>query len=194
MSFISTDTPLAFLAKTLLILVAVVGWNCSSNERVDTSSALKAEIKSKQIRRITTGDINEALQKAGEKIVTGANLAVGQDTAALANCTSQAFREKFAPLKKRIQAEVSLVVANDTLRSDLSEKERELLKAYHYQSTTQPGSLTHHLQKIDLNTSVYYAPLPADSPILTHCDEARRSSFVLWRISLNQKEIIQHLQ
>lgn len=181
--------------KGVLGFAMTIFWiGCGTSERVENSQALISEMEAKQIKRFTSAEISNALQMAGEKIAVIANQEIEKDTSNLEDCTSGTFLKSLTPIEKRLGVQVSLLLAKDTTNTALFDKEKALLEAYHYQSHQPNAALSEHLQKINDTLSVYYAPVSPDSPLFKTCREAEISSFAVWRIVLNQKDVIKHMK
>lgn len=180
------------LFKVLTLASFYLLYGCNSNERVDNSGALSSEIKSMKIKRVTDAELTSALHSTGQKIAAAATKSLEKDPAPEKGCGSPDSLRAIGQLKLRTGAEIGLVLARDTSDSRLFPKETDLLKAYAYQARLGAG-LEDNLQKINDTLSIYYAPVDPGSVLFKKCGEAAGSPFVLWRIVLNRKKVIQSL-
>lgn|SRR5690606_6584638 len=182
----SHDYPrIFFLNVLLLMLIPILFSGCVSQERVENTGELAKEIKSLKIKRFTQAELNELLLTTGQEMVSQANQAIENSTEA--NCGDSLEVSK----AKQLGAEISLLFAKDTADANLHAKEIELLQAYAYQSR-QGQPLPENLQKLNDSLTVFYAPLPTTSKLYQQCEEAAPPSFALWRVMLNQKEVIKN--
>lgn len=173
--------------------LAVLFWmftSCNSNERVDNSGDLAREIKSAQIKRITPAELAGLLNATGKKTAAKATESLHAAIESTGECAD--LQAKIDAATRQNGVEVELLYAKDTSNTTLFSKENDLLLAYDYQRR-QEMPLSDNLQKINDTLTVYYAPLPTDSPLFQKCEEASGSAFAIWRVVLNQKEIIRTL-
>lgn len=191
--YIKNPRPVVSLyGKVLVLTAALLLYGCGSNERVENSGALSSEIKSAKIKRVTDAELTSALHAAGQKIAAEATKSLEKDPALDKSCDSPGNFSTIGEIKLRTGSEIGLLFAKDTSDSRLFPKETDLLKAYAYQARIGSG-LEDNLQKINDTLTVYYAPVDSGSVIFKKCGEAAGSPFVLWRIALNRKEVIQSL-
>lgn len=179
-----TRTIVAAFFSALALLSA-----CNTNERVSNSEALASEIKAAKIRRITGAELDEMMLTSGKKIAGIATQALEKDTLP-GNCTPTASQPVFDLLKKKTGAGLTLVFLRDTASTFLSAKEKELLRAYQYEAG-KGSTLSSELQKLNDTLSVFYSPVDKSSALFRNCPDATASPFVLWRVELNQKKVIQ---
>ncbi len=184
------------LSRPLLLcfvfLSAGILSGCGPNERVDNSGALAKEIRTKKIRRITPAELTSALHSTGQKVAALATRSLEKDTVYKETCKSTSSLKELDAVKGRIGVKVELAFAKDSVSHDLFPQEKELLKAYSYQ-TSQGAVLSDNLQKVNDSITVYHAPVSPGSPIFRNCKEAAQSPFAIWRIVLNQKDVIKNL-
>ncbi len=191
--YIKIPRPVTSLSGKIFALVSMLLiYGCNTNERVENSGALSSEIKSMKIRRITDAELTSALHSAGKKITAEATKSLEKEPAPEENCDSPGSLRAIERMKLRTGAEIGLLFAKDTSDSRLFPKETDLLKAYAYQARIGAG-LEDNLQKINDTLTVYYAPVDSGSILFKKCGEAAGSPFVLWRVVLNQKKVIQSL-
>jgi hypothetical protein len=175
------------LSLSLLALFSALWTSCGSNERVNNTGALAAEIRAKQIKRISPSDVAQALREAGEVIAASANAAITKDSILTANCLPSS-------LPAAVRAKICLLIAKDTSNSELHPVEIDLLKAYYYQSNQSSATLSDHLQAINDTLTIYYAPLPLTSRVFSECETLSSSSFAVLRIALDRREVIKNIR
>ncbi len=182
----------SLFAKVFALICVLLIYGCNANERVENTGALSSEIKSMKIKRITDAELTAALHTAGQKIAEEATRSVEKDPALDESCYSPDSLSAIRSIKLRTSAEIGLLFAKDTSDSQLFAKETDLLKAYAYQAGTGTA-LEENLQKINDTLTIYYAPVDPGSILFKKCGEAAGSPFVLWRVVLNRKKVIQSL-
>lgn len=189
-------TTRSFAASLLLpaLILASAGMisGCRSEDRVRNSQALASEIRSSKIKRITSAELATALHDAGQKIAVLATKSLDKNTAYPAGCIPVDSIKELDAVRHKMGVKIELLFAEDSASTDLFPKETDLLKAYHYQAV-RGLALSDNLQKINDSLTIYYAPLKPGSAALKNCEKAASSPFALWRIVLNQKEIIKNL-
>jgi hypothetical protein len=87
---------------------------------------------------------------------------------------------------------VQLLGTNDLKNPDLDPKERELLDAYAFsaKSKTTAGD---NLQQLNDTLLVYNVPVSPGSIICRECMAGQDTTFAVWRLLFNKKEIIRKL-
>ena len=178
-----TFNKIVTLASLLLL------YGCNTNERVKNAEALSAEIKSTKIKRITDAELTEALRAEGEKIAAEASASLEEKLTLGNNCDAASL---ISPIRLRAGTEIEFLFAKDTSNTRLFSKESDLLKAYAYQARIG-AALEDNLQRINDTLTIYYAPADSSAAIFKKCTEAADSPFMLLRIILNQKEVIQSI-
>jgi len=190
--YVRNPWPVASLSGKALALTAILLYGCGTNERVKNTGALSSEIKSTKIKRITDAELTSALHAAGQKIAAEATRSLENDPALEEGCDLPGKFSTIGQIKLRTGAEIGLLLAKDTSDSRLFAKETDLLKAYAYQARAG-AALEDNLQKINDTLTVYYAPVDPGSVLFKKCGEAAGSPFVLWRVALDRKKVIQSL-
>lgn len=184
----------SLLRGTLFVLLTMIWAGCGNGERVSQTQELAAEMGAKQIRRLTAAELSDAIQKAGEKIAAVANQAAEKDSLKLSHCASPEFLAALAPIESRLNARITLLTAKDSVNIKLFPKEEEIVKAYIFQASQSSEGMADHLQKINDTLSVYYSPVKPGNPIFKKCEDLGGSPVAIWRIALDQREVIKHLK
>jgi hypothetical protein len=165
--------------------------------RIENTKELNREIKASQIKRVTNVQLVSSADEWGKKIAQIAEKALkgelekNPDTG-LAHCRDLGGIPVIAALEKEYGVKVELFGTNDVKRPDLHAKEREILDAYVYsaKSNTQAGD---NLQQLNDTLLVYNAPVSAESIICKKCMANQDTTFAVWRLLFNKKEIIRKL-
>lgn len=165
--------------------------------RLENTKELSREIKASQIKRVTNVQLISSADEWGKKIAQIAEKALKGELeknpdAGLKHCGDLSGIPVIAALEKEYGVKVELFGANDVKRPDLLAKEREILDAYVYsaKSNTQAGD---NLQLLNDSLLVYNAPVASGSIICQKCMATQDTTFAVWRLLFNKKEIIRKL-
>ncbi|MET7255131.1 hypothetical protein [Dyadobacter fermentans] len=184
-----------------MICIAVLAFTFTSCDfksgRIENTKELSREIKASQIKRVTNVQLISSADKWGKKIAQIAEKSLKGELeknpdAGLAHCRDLSGIPVIAALEKEYGVKVELFGISDVKRADLHTKEREILDAYAYsaKSNTQAGD---NLQQLNDSLLVYNAPVAAGSIICRKCMATQDTTFAVWRLLFNKKEIIRKL-
>ncbi|MGX5855103.1 hypothetical protein ACWKW6_15730 [Dyadobacter jiangsuensis] len=184
-----------------IICIAVLAFTFTSCDfksgRIENTKELSREIKASQIKRVTNVQLISSADEWGKKIAQIAEKSLKGELeknpdAGLAHCRDLSGIPVIAALEKEYGVKVELFGINDVKRADLHTKEREILDAYAYsaKSNTQAGD---NLQQLNDSLLVYNAPVAAGSIICRKCMATQDTTFAVWRLLFNKKEIIRKL-
>ncbi|ACT95308.1 hypothetical protein Dfer_4105 [Dyadobacter fermentans DSM 18053] len=165
--------------------------------RIENTKELNREIKASQIKRVTNVQLVSSADEWGKKIAQIAEKALRSELeknpdAGLAHCADLSGIPVVGALEKEYGVKVELLGTKDLKRADLHAKEREILDAYVYsaKSNAQAGD---NLQQLNDTLLVYNAPLSSESVICRKCMASQDTTFAVWRLLFNKKEIIRKL-
>ncbi|HWV28223.1 MAG TPA: hypothetical protein VN038_01165 [Dyadobacter sp.] len=181
-----------------IAMLAVALTSCDfKSGRIENTKELNREIKASQIKRVTNVQLVSSADEWGKKISQIAEKSLKGELeknpdAGLAHCRDLNGIPVIAALEKEYGVKVELFGINDVKRADLHAKEREILDAYAYsaKSSTQAGD---NLQQLNDSLLVYNAPIAAGSIICKKCMASQDTTFAVWRLLFNKKEIIRKL-
>ncbi len=181
-----------------IAMLAVALTSCDfKSGRIENTKELNREIKASQIKRVTNVQLVSSADEWGKKIAQIAEKSLKGELeknpdAGLAHCGDLNGIPVIAALEKEYGVKVELFGINDVKRADLHAKEREILDAYAYsaKSNTQAGD---NLQQLNDSLLVYNAPVAAGSIICKKCMASQDTTFAVWRLLFNKKEIIRKL-
>lgn len=181
-----------------IITIAAVLWGCDfKSGRLENTKELTREIKASQIKRVTNIQLVSSADEWGKKIAQIATKALKGELeknpeAGKAHCSNLDGIPVIAALEKEYGVKVQLLGTDDLKNPDLAPKEREILDAYVYsaKSKTPAGD---NLQQLNDTLLVYNAPVEAGSIICKECMAGKDTTFAVWRLLFNKKEIIRKL-
>ena len=181
----------------IVILAGMLAGCDFKSGRLEKTKELSREIKASQIKRVTNVQLISSADEWGKKIAQIAEKSLKSELeknpgTGLAHCRDLSGIPVISALEKEYGVKVELFGINDVKRSDLHVKEREILDAYVYsaKSNTQAGD---NLQQLNDTLLVYNAPVSAESIICKKCMAGQDTTFAVWRLLFNKKEIIRKL-
>lgn len=165
--------------------------------RLENTKELTREIKASQIKRVTNVQLVSSADEWGKKIAQIAEKSLKSELeknpeAGVMHCKDPGGIPVIAALQKEYGVKVQLLGSKDLKNPALDAKERELLDAYAYsaKSKTPAGD---NLQQLNDTLLVYNAPLSPESIICQKCMAGQDTTFAVWRLLFNKKEIIRKL-
>jgi hypothetical protein len=184
------------LIFVVMLAGALAGCDFKSG-RIENTKELNREIKASQIKRVTNVQLISSADEWGKKIAQIAEkslrseLEKNTDTG-LKHCQDLTGIPVVAALQKEYGVKVQLLGIKDLKSASLHPKEREILDAYAYsaKSNTHAGD---NLQQLNDTLLVYNAPVAAGSIICKKCMAGQDTTFAVWRLLFNKKEIIRKL-
>ncbi|MCF0072375.1 hypothetical protein LZD49_17975 [Dyadobacter sp. CY261] len=186
--------------KQLICIVALgsIVASCDfKSGRIENTKELNREIKASQIKRVTNVQLISSADEWGKKIAQIAEKSLKTELerkpdTGLAHCQDLSGIPVIAALQKEYGVKVQLLGTKDLKNPALDPKEREILDAYAYsaKSNTQAGD---NLQQLNDTLLVYNAPVSPGSVICKRCMAGQDTTFAVWRLLFNKKEIIRKL-
>jgi hypothetical protein len=165
--------------------------------RIENTKELNREIKASQIKRVTNVQLVSSADEWGKKIAQIAEKSLRSELekdadAGLKHCQELSGIPVVAALQKEYGVKVQLLGTKDLKSATLYPKEREILDAYAYsaKSNAQAGD---NLQQLNDTLLVYNAPVAVGSIICKKCMAGQDTTFAVWRLLFNKKEIIRKL-
>lgn len=165
--------------------------------RLENTKELTREIKASQIKRVTNIQLVSSADEWGKKIAQIAEKSLKSELeknpqVGAAHCSDLGGIPVIAALQKEYGVKVQLLGSKDLKNPALNPKEREVLDAYAYsaRSNTAAGD---NLQQLNDTLLVYNAPLSPESIICKKCMVGQDTTFAVWRLLFNKKEIIRKL-
>lgn len=186
--------------KQLIYVAALAGALAAcdfKSGRIENTKELSREIKASQIKRVTNVQLVSSADEWGKKIAQIAEKSLKSELdknleAGIVHCSDLSGIPVVAALQKEYGVKVQLLGSKDLKNASLDPKERELLDAYAYsaKSNTQAGD---NLQQLNDTLLVYNAPVSPESIICKKCMAGQDTTFAVWRLLFNKKEIIRKL-
>lgn len=169
-------------------------------DRINYTDRLKQEMADKKVRRVTSADLNEAVDSWGQQIVAIAEKEATEKLATLKNeartketvCDLQQL-PKTQALAKRYGLTISLLGAADVENPKLAQKEREVLDAYLYNAQNRLPQSS-NIQRIGDTLYVYNAAVPVSNALCQVCFGDQKEPLAVWRLAFPKQEIVRHLK
>lgn len=171
---------------SIIILVSLITLSCSSDKKID-SKAVREEIKSREIIKITDAELLVKVHEIGKEIALNAKKILGKNLKrsiknvgvinAIEFCNINAM-----PLTDSLKSDLGVDIKRVTLKArnpkDIpNELEKELLEAYAYQ-WNDSMQLQSNVQEIDDNRYLYTLPILIDSPLCLNCHGAKNNGLL----------------
>lgn len=178
-------------------LSALTFASCNTDNRIKQTSALKQEMNSAEIKRVTNPQLIATVDEWGKEVVATARKALENELARnpqQAGMLCQDLRKVplIAALDRDYGVKIQLLGPADVKNPKLAPKERELLDAYLYNAENNlPQS--DNVQKLNDTLLLYNAPVPVESVICKTCFKDQQVAFAVWRVLFDKKEVIQKM-
>lgn len=182
---------------TLACFVVFIMTSCNTDNRIKQTSALKEEMHSTEIRRVTNPKLIATVDEWGKELVATARKALENELArnpqqAGVLCQDLQKVPSIAALDRDYGVKIQLLGPADVKNQALAPKERELLDAYLYNAENKlPQS--DNVQKLNDTLLVYNAPVPVESVICKTCFKDQLVTFAVWRVLFDKKAVIQKM-
>jgi hypothetical protein len=185
--------PILFCAAAMLFLLSA----CDMGGRVENTKELSQEIKASQIKRVTNTQLIYTADEWGKKIAQIVEKSLKNELGKTPEkagelCKNLSSIPVVEALQKEYGVRVALIGKEDIKNADLAPKEREVLEAYLY-SAGKKMVASDNLQQLNDSLLVYNAPVPAESPVCRRCMAGSDTTFAVWRLVFNKKDIIRKL-
>lgn len=182
-----------FYAAALLCFLSA----CDMGGRVENTKELSREIKASQIKRVTNTQLVYTADEWGKKIAQIAEKSLKSELGKTPEkagelCKNLSSIPVVEALQKEYGVRVSLVGKEDIKNAGLAAKEREVLEAYLY-SAGKKMTASDNIQQLNDSLLVYNAPVSEESPACKICMASSDTSFAVWRLVFNKKDIIRKL-
>lgn len=184
---------LIFVACLAVFMLA----GCNTDNRIKQTSALKQEMHSAEIKRVTNPQLIATVDEWGKELVATARKALEKELArnpqqAGVLCGDLQKVPSIAAIDREYGVKIQLLGPADVQNQGLAPKERELLDAYLYNAENNlPQS--DNVQKLNDTLLLYNAPVPVESMICKTCFKDQQVAFAVWRILFDKKVIIQKM-
>jgi len=152
--------------------------SCDTNRGRQDNAALREEMKSKEVKRVTVSEIFEKAFQIGDEIAKASQMTLGQNLKSSIQSEGVTHAVKFCnltaltlvdSLSKQYKADIgrtSLRLRNPQNQPD--SLETIILEAYQY-NLSQGLSLNPNLQRIDQDYLLYTKPIVLDNPLCLAC-------------------------
>jgi len=152
--------------------------SCDTNRGRQDNAALREEMKSKEVKRVTDSEIFEKAFQIGDEIAKASQMTLGQNLKSSIQSEGVTHAVKFCnltaltlvdSLSKQYKADIgrtSLRLRNPQNQPD--SLETIILEAYQY-NLSQGLSLNPNLQRIDRDYLLYTKPIVLDNPLCLAC-------------------------
>ncbi|WP_221394699.1 hypothetical protein [Dyadobacter sp. NIV53] len=181
----------------VLVVVLLFTITACNTKRLENTKELSREIKASQIVRVTNTQLIYTVDEWGKKIAKIVEKSLQKELEANPEKAGEICKDlSKIPLVNALQKEygvqIELLGENDKNNPGLKPKEKELLDAYLYSAKTN-ATANDNVQLLNDTLLVYNVPVPAENPICKTCMGSQETSFALWRLLFNKKEIIRKL-
>ncbi len=180
-----------------VFLVALIFTSCNTDNRIKQTSALKKEMNSTEIKRVTNPQLIETVDEWGKELVAIARKALESELVrnpqqAGVVCQDLQKVPSIAAIDREYGVKIQLLGPADVKNQNLAPKERELLDAYLYNAENNlPQS--DNVQKLNDTLLLYNAPVPVESMICKTCFKDQQVAFAVWRVLFDKKAVIQKM-
>jgi len=185
--------PILFYAAAMLSFLSA----CDMGGRVENTKELSQEIKASQIKRVTNTQLIYTADEWGKKIAQIAEKSLKNELGKTPEksgelCKNLSSIPVIEAMQKEYGVRIALIGKEDIKNASLATKEREVLEAYLY-SAGKKMVTSDNIQQLNDSLLVYNAPVAAESPICRICMAGSDTTFAVWRLMFNKKDIIRKL-
>ncbi len=184
-------------SSTWVFLIVLSITSCNTDDRIKQTSALKQEMNSAEIKRVTNPQLIGTVDEWGKELVALARKALEKELArnpqqAGVLCQNLQKVPSIAAMDREYGVKIQLLGPADVTNQALAPKERELLDAYLYNAENNlPQS--DNVQKLNDTLLLYNAPVPVESVICKTCFKDQQVAFAVWRVLFDKKAVIQKM-
>lgn len=186
-----------YMKNLALAFITFVLVSACNTKRLENTKELSREIKASQIVRVTNTQVIYTADEWGKKISKIVEKSLQKELEenpgkAAEICKNMSKIPLVNALQKEYGVRITLLGEKDADNPGLNPKERELLGAYLYSAKTKSPA-SDNVQQLNDTLLVYNAPVPVESPICKSCMGNQETSFALWSLLFNKKDIIRKL-